>query len=171
MPVLETSRLTLEPVQATDLGFFGFFLSSPVLTRYLPKGRPYSPQETAAYLEDRCRHWDRGFGTFVLRTREPAPEAVGYVGIETVGGGGCWDLRYGILAPHQGKGYAFEAAEACVEAFLARGLAPAVYGVCVSENLPSRRILERLGMVPDAGPPLYEGPGLVQFRKSGTSGP
>ena len=60
---METDHLILAPISADDHSFMAEFLSDPMLTRYFPKGGPYTGPEIEAYMAARLAHWEaHGFG-------------------------------------------------------------------------------------------------------------
>ena len=74
-------------------------------------------------------------------------ENIGYVQMVPLGGR-TWEIGYHIAAGHTGNGYATEA----VRAFLPRmaeliGISE-VYGICLSENTASKRVLTKCGFQP-----------------------
>lgn len=69
------------------------------------------------------------------------------------------DVRYGLLPEYQGRGYAFEAAKAAVDFVLANYLVE-VFGVAIKANVPSLKILKKLGMEPSSRS-LYDSNDLV----------
>ncbi|AZZ91261.1 GNAT family N-acetyltransferase [Hahella sp. KA22] len=163
--MIETSRLILRPVESTDLPFFKSFLSCPVSTRFLPNEGPYSPKQIASYVCNREQHWQRGFGSFMIICKS-STEYVGYVGVEESPRPGCFDLRYGVARAHAGRGFAKEAAIACIEYALGREEFNQVYGVSKENNLASVAILQKLGMTPAADTRLYDADGLLTFAIS-----
>lgn len=147
--LMETDRLILAPIRANDFDFMADFLSDPMLTRYLPKGGPYTGPEIEEYVAARLDHWEtHGFGIFMLRTRSP-DGVVGYAGLEHAGGTAFVDIRYGIAKVHWGNGYALEAARAVAGyGFTVLGLTT-LYGAAVPENSASLALLRKIGMAPD----------------------
>ncbi|HMD02607.1 MAG TPA: GNAT family N-acetyltransferase, partial [Candidatus Baltobacteraceae bacterium] len=72
--------------------------------------------------------------------------AIGWVSLR-VGdlAGGVAELGYSILAAHRGRGFASEAATGIVDASFAHSDLRQVDAACVPANIPSRRLLARLG--------------------------
>lgn len=157
---METDRLVLAPISADDHGFMAEFLSDPMLTRYLPKGGPYTGPEIEAYVAARLAHWEaHGFGIFMLR-KKPLGMAVGYAGLEHAGGTAFVDIRYGIVREHWGHGFSLEAARAVAGyGFTVLGLTT-LYGAAVPENGASLAVLRKIGMLPD---PAFDCYGDVVF--------
>ncbi|MCP4115081.1 MAG: GNAT family N-acetyltransferase [Desulfobacteraceae bacterium] len=146
---MQTDRLILAPISANDHGFMAEFLSDSMLTRYLPKGGPYTGPEIEEYMAARFEHWEtHGFGNFMLR-KKSSGVTVGYAGLEHARGTAFVDIRYGIVQGHCGNGFALEAARAVAGyGFTVLGLTT-LYGAAVPENEASLAVLRKIGMALD----------------------
>ena len=71
--------------------------------------------------------------------------------------GEAYDLGYCFHSAYQGKGYAWESVSALLEYLASQGAAVFTAGTAL-DNLPSRRLLERLGfaLVPPSKSPLWK---------------
>ena len=86
-----------------------------------------------------------GAGTRLVVRRDTA-EVIGELGWK--GGpdqGGTAEIGYGLAAGQRGRGYGTEAVGAFVDWALDAGGAAALVAEVIADNLPSRRLLERLG--------------------------
>lgn len=146
---LETSRLLLRPWEDRDRAAFAAINADAEVRRYYYPAI-LSPAETDDMI-DRCRdHLARhGFGFLALEAREdghligglglsrPGPEVPGAPEIEIGWILGRTDWR---------RGYALEAASACLaQAWAGLGVREVV-GYTSTINAPSRRLMEKLGM-------------------------
>ena len=78
---------------------------------------------------------------------------IGYVQLVPLANG-TWEIGYHIAKRYTGRGYATEAVKAFLPVITkAAGIAE-VYGICLKENLASRRVLEKCGFSP-----VFEGLG------------
>lgn len=143
--MIETERLILRPTRLDDLQLYQTLLQDLDVVRYLPGGEPYSSDYITNYVTERAVHWDKGFGTFTVMLKEQPHVMIGYAGVEQLSDSPNHDVRYGLLPEYQGRGYAFEAAKAAVDFVLANYLVE-VFGVAVKANVPSLKILKKLGM-------------------------
>lgn len=118
------------------------------VTNYLPWGHPYSEEETEQRLQQMLAHWRRyHFGTYTVRPKA-GKRLIGYAGLETVEGTPFVELLYAFSRGSWGKGYASEAAVACLKfGFETLGL-PLIVGVIAPGNTGSKRVLEKIGMKP-----------------------
>jgi RimJ/RimL family protein N-acetyltransferase len=87
-----------------------------------------------------------GDGVWVIVAREPRTVvgSAGFLGPPDQDG--AIELGYGIHPPHQGAGYATEAAAALVRWGLARDGVSRVVARCADTNAASIRVLEKVGM-------------------------
>ena len=69
---------------------------------------------------------------------------IGYVQLVSLGDG-SWEIGYHIAKRYTGKGYATEAVQAFLPVMARAAGISEVYGICVRENVASRRVLEKCG--------------------------
>lgn len=163
--MIETQRLILRPVDESDFDIFRRLLSCPHTTRYLPGGEPYQDKAIQAHHANRIKHWERGYGTFVILSKISPHMKLGYVGIEASPKPVFSDIRYALDSDYSGQGYGLEAAKACLDFTFQLGLHDRIYGVALRQNTPSIRILRQLGMTYDGSVALYDGDDLLTLSK------
>ncbi len=149
-PVLETERLTLRAVQASDRDVFVSFLMSE-RGHFVGGGADFPRGKAWRAFASLIGHWAiHGFGIFAIVERDTG---------KTVGGVGPWypdgwperEISWSIWAPEaEGKGYAAEAARAVIgHAFDVLG-----WDTCVSyidaDNARSIALAQRMGAAVDA---------------------
>ena len=148
---LVTERLHLRPVGRDDLDVFAALGADERVMA--PFGGAVSRARTAEWLEMMLEHWRaHGFGRFYV---ERAGTFVGAVGLSrsdfdagiVPGVEVAWRLAF----EHWGNGYATEAARAVIDDGFARLGLESIVGVTTPGNLRSRRVMDRLGMVPSPG--------------------
>jgi ribosomal-protein-alanine N-acetyltransferase len=107
---------------------------------------PDTPAETRAFLDRKLAHWrEHGFGIWMFR--DPGCAFIGRCGIHrwSLDGQAEVELGYIVRSELWSHGYATEMGAAVVEhAFSTLGLA-ALVGFTRPDNVPSRRVLEKLG--------------------------
>ena len=160
-PTLHTARLTLRMVTKADWPAYRAYRLSPRST-VLPVAQAEALARTL--FDDFTDHWRRhGFGRFIMVERASGT-AIGHVGPLLGEGHPEPELTWTIWSPaHEGKGYAFEAAEATRRyAFNSLGWSTAVSYIA-QDNARSRALAERLGARLDnqAAPLAYDQPYLV----------
>lgn len=161
---MESTRLRYRKILHADGDFFSRYYSSPLLTRYLPKGKPYTAKEIETLLQNRLNHWiSHGFGTYII-TLKSDPTPIGYCGLEFVYESEMVDIRYGIVEQNWGVGLGFEAASMIRDHGFRELDMKQIFGAAKHGNLPSLRILEKLGMIPFNGAQFFDDSNLQFFR-------
>ena len=89
---------------------------------------------------------------FPLITKEEN-QNIGYVQLVPLGDG-KWEIGYHIAKRFTGRGYATEAVKAFLPVMAKAAGIQEVYGICISENIASKRVLEKCGFEK-----VYEGLG------------
>ncbi len=69
---------------------------------------------------------------------------VGYVQMVSIGGGE-WEIGYHIAKKYTGRGYATEAVRAFLPVMADLLGVRQVYGICLKDNIASRRVMEKCG--------------------------
>jgi shikimate kinase/RimJ/RimL family protein N-acetyltransferase len=148
---LATERLVLRRFQESDVDNLVELDSDPRVMRYLTGGKP-TPRERIEQRvlpnmikdNDRvpgCGCWaaiERSTGAFIGWLALHAPEG---------GSGEEAELGYRLKAEAWGKGYATEGSRAVIhKAFTEHGITR-VFAQTMAVNRPSRRVMERLGMI------------------------
>lgn len=147
--VLETERLVLREFAPGDTDALFQVLGDPVAMQYYPAPFPRTEVEDWI-LRNRARYADAGFGLWAMLLKESG-ELIGDCGCyvrELQGSFEC-ELGWHVRRDHWGRGYASEAAQHCIEyAFLKLGF-NRVIALVRPENIPSCRVAEKNGMVPE----------------------
>jgi RimJ/RimL family protein N-acetyltransferase len=146
--VLTTRRLILRPWRDTDLAPFAALNGDPEVMRYFPA--PLVEAESDAWVERATRHFaDHGFGAWAVEAPGIAP-FIGTVGLLEVRFEAFFapavELIWRLARPYWGQGFATEAARAAAEDGFDRLGLPELVAFTALPNLPSQRVMERLGM-------------------------
>jgi ribosomal-protein-alanine N-acetyltransferase len=155
---LETSRLVLRRWRPEDLETLVAWNANPELMEHMGK-LSFTREETEALFTRFEDHWTaHGFGVWAAEEKESGA-LVGRVGIAYHR---SWphdpEVGWLIDVPWQGRGLATEAGRACVDyAFGELGF-QRVVSICTAENVPSRRVMEKLGFTPwrEVDEPVFE---------------
>ncbi|HET8547063.1 MAG TPA: GNAT family N-acetyltransferase [Bryobacteraceae bacterium] len=142
--VIETERLLLREMSPDDLDIIAPMLADPDVMRFWP--RPYTREETVRWIERWVHDYaEYGCGYWLMLEKaglRPAGQA-GLVML-TIDGVHAPSLGYIVDKRFWNRGYATEAASACLEWALARW--PVVITPIRPENAPSLRVAEKLGL-------------------------
>lgn len=140
-----TARLRFREMDAQDLDDVAGLLGDPEVMAFYPA--PKSHAESAAWIERMQERYTRdGFGLWIIETRDG--EFVGDCGItwQSYNGIPVREVGYHVRRELHGRGYATEAARACVE-LVRREFAPTLLTAIIHPaNTASRRVAEHLGM-------------------------
>jgi RimJ/RimL family protein N-acetyltransferase len=148
---LVTERLSLRPVMAEDLDVVVALGADARVMAWF--GGPIAAKQASAWMERQLEHWrQHGFGRMAV---DRDGVVVGFVGLTrtdydagfTPGVEIAWRLAF----EHWGRGYATEAARVVVRDGFDRIGLDEIVGVTTPENVRSRRVMERLGMVQSPG--------------------
>lgn len=143
--MIETERLLLRPLRVEDVEHFVTLHSDPRVNRFVGS---YTHQRALERLTDVERQWrQRGHGLCAIELRSSG-EFIGRTGLnywenyDEVELG--WTLKYGAW----GRGYATEAARACLDWGFAHLDVPYVTALMRPGNDASVKVAERLGFAP-----------------------
>ena len=163
---LETARLTLIPMTVDFVVALAKpYAGEPMIGAAIPAGWP--DDELAGLLPfyaDQLRDDPGvlGYGPWVVVHRAQAlvVGSAGFMGRPALDG--SLELGFGIHADHRRCGFASEASLGLVEWALAQPSVTSVSATCEADNLPSKRVLERLG-----AKQLSDDGGLLRWRLAG----
>lgn len=142
--ILATERLTLRRLRPDESAIVTAYKNDPDVARYQDWDLPYPETEIAAKIAAYAeRPWPCA-GSGLNVAIEHDGELVGDFGVGWDEDGAEADIGYTFRTEHQGRGFATEAAGAVVDRLLAEGVRR-ISSTADPQNLPSMRVLERLG--------------------------
>jgi len=149
MPIrlpIETERLLVRPfVPEADSKPMLAVYGDPEVMRYIPGGA-LSAEAVRATLEEHAQaHEERGFSSWAL-IELASGRLIGDVGFGIFTQTGDIELGYTLARDAWGRGYATEAASACLAGGLAHLGVPRIIAVVVLDNKTSQRVAARIGM-------------------------
>ncbi len=147
--VLETERLRLRPYRPDDLDKLEAILGDPETMRYYPE--PYGRERVLEWIEDNIRRYaEDGTGLWAMELTSTG-EFAGNCGpaVRAVEGVPEVELRWHVKRALWGRGLAPEAAAACRDWAFEHLGTDRVISLIRTENVPSRRVAEKIGMTID----------------------
>jgi RimJ/RimL family protein N-acetyltransferase len=146
--VIETARLLIRPWRDEDSEPFFDINSDPEVLRFL--GPPGSRSESDTAIErQRALQAELGYCFWALERREDGA-LLGFCGLKpgVAGTPVADDLEIGwrLGSPYWSRGYALEAASACLDWAFAALDVPRIVAITVAANRRSWGLMERLGM-------------------------
>lgn len=143
-PVLTTERLTLRPPTQADLGAYAAFYA----VSDVPAGKyrgPRSDTEVHAMLAEDIGHWRcKGFGMWLIARRDSG-EVVGGCGLAHPDDWPRHELTWWLMPAARGTGFATEASQAVIRFAYGTLGWDVVETHMRDQNLPARRLAQRLG--------------------------
>lgn len=176
-----TSRLALRAWRDEDLPAFAAMHADTRVMKYFPAS--LTPEESAAFFERiRCEFTTEGFGLYAIERREDGM-LLGFTGLHRITFDGELhghiEIGWRLRADAWGKGYATEAAKACLDLAAEHGIGEVV-AFTTLQNAPSQRVMQRLGMelmyefdhpaLPSGHPLLRHVLYRIRLSKSASSG-
>jgi len=147
--ITETDRLILREIVAMDAPFIHQLLTDPdFLAMIGDRGvKTLKDAERAVEEKFRASYAQHGFGMWLVEGKAEGVK-LGMAGLVRRDGLDHVDVGYAFLPIARGQGYTTEAVRAVLDWAAARGIAPVV-AIVNEENAPSRRVLAKVGLVPD----------------------
>jgi ribosomal-protein-alanine N-acetyltransferase len=145
---IETERLLIRPFTpgSEDSSAMADVYCDPQVMRFIPGGALADKEAVRAMLDSYASaQAEHGFSSWAVVERE-AGRLIGDVGLGIFQPTGDIELGYTLARNCWGRGYATEAARACLSAALAHLDAPRIIAVVDVENEASLRVPERIGM-------------------------
>lgn len=143
----ETDRLLIRPTDEDDAPFIFELMTSPQWLKNIGSRGIHTVDEAREYIRVKMLpHLERlGFGNYTV-VRKTDGACVGTCGLNDRPGLDGIDIGYAFLERYQRQGYAFEAAQRIKQAAFDDFSLTGLLAITTFENLPSQRILEKLGM-------------------------
>ncbi len=157
---LETPRLKLEPYDDSHYEGLRVMDSDASVMRYITGGIVKTPEETWEGIRRVQARWDKyNFSWWAIKEKSSGM-IVGAACLQHLANvdGAPLEIGWRLVPEHNGKGYATEAAQAIVD--YAAEKVGATYLVAVADpaNIPSQRVMQRLGMTYKAIEQHYDVP-------------
>lgn len=145
--VLCTARLRLRRFTADDAAFVVALVNSPGWLRYIGDRHVHTEAEGRDWLKLRIiNHYAaRGYGFWAIEPLQGGP-CIGLCGLILRDGLDAPDLGYALLPEHEGRGYAREAAAACLQHGHQGLNMPRILAITDPQNTRSAQLLLDLGM-------------------------
>jgi ribosomal-protein-alanine N-acetyltransferase len=144
--VLETERLRLREFAESDVDALQAVLGDPVAMQYYPA--PFDRQGVEAWItKNRDRYQRDGYGLWAMLLKDTG-ELIGDCGctVQEVEGRNEVEVGYHVRRDLWGKGYATEAARACMGYAFAKIGTERVISIIRPENVQSKRVAEKNGL-------------------------
>ena len=144
--ILETARLRLRRFRDEDADVVFAIIGDRVAMQFYPK--TFGPEDAKQWVaRNQRRYREDGYGLFAVMLKD-GEKVIGDCGIikQNVEGETAMEVGYHFRRDQWGRGYATEAARACMGLAFDSFGADKVISLIRPENVPSRRVAERNGM-------------------------
>ena len=146
--MIETPRLILRPWRDSDFAPFAALNADPFVMRYMRS--VLTREESDAYIQRARQHLaDHGFCNWAVEAPGVSP-FIGAVGLGHVRFEASFtpavEVAWRLDRPFWGQGYATEAASAAMQDGFTRIGLKEIVALTRLANIPSQRVMERLGM-------------------------
>jgi RimJ/RimL family protein N-acetyltransferase len=160
---IRTARLLLRAWREADRAPFAAINADPQVAAFLPA--PLSKEESDVFADRIAAHFERhGFGLWAVEIPGGEPFA-GYVGLSVptfeTAFTPCVEISWRLASHLWNRGYATEAARAVLDFGFEILELEEIYSFTVPQNLPSRRVMEKIGMRHQPGGE-FDHPGLPE---------
>jgi ribosomal-protein-alanine N-acetyltransferase len=144
---LQTQRLTLRHFQPGDAPVLHRIYQSEGVLGYFPNPLPPPLDRVERFIAHQQMHWDEhGYGNWGILTPEE-PEIIGWAGLQYLPELDETEAGFLLDRPFWGRGYATEAALASLQFGFEHFNLDHIIALVHPENLASRRVIEKCGMV------------------------
>jgi len=140
-----TERLRFREMSDADLDLMADLLGDPHVMRHYP--RPKTRDEALEWIRWNERNYaEHGYGLWIVENH--TGEFVGDCGLtwQPVDGEQILEVGYHTVRALQGRGYASEAARACLDLATGSIGETRVVAIITPGNAPSRRVAEKIGL-------------------------
>lgn len=145
MKILETPRLYLREMTPEDAEAAYILNLDPEVLQYTGDDPFESIEEAKTFLENYASYRTYGFGRWGIILKE-TDEYLGWCGLKYTPELDEFDIGYRLMKKFWGKGYATEAAKACLELGFEQFNMKTIVGRAMPANLASVRVLEKIGL-------------------------
>ena len=147
LEIFSTERLTMRRPLLSDAADIHEYASDPEVTRYMEWRTHTDASQTVEFLKACETRWQSGEEFCWVISVKPASRAMGAIACRVRGH--AVDFGYVLNRKVWGRGYATEAARACVDFAFRQADMTELVSMAVPQNVRSRQVMERLGMTHD----------------------
>ena len=160
MIILETQRLSLREMTPHDAENAYLLNLDPDVLKYTGDAPFGSIEEARNFLLKYDHYKKNGFGRWAV-INNSTHEFIGWCGLRYVADKNEYDVGYRLNKIFWNKGYATEAAKACIDIGFIKFNIKRIIGNVMKENIGSIRVLEKIGMTYYKDEDCGQQPGMV----------
>ncbi len=146
LPLIETKRLLLRMFEDGDLDFVYRLFNDEEVQKYLSPENRRTREQMKITLRNFGKRWqERGFGLWRVSEKR-SNKIFGYCGFQYFDETQDVEILFAFFKDFWGKGFAAEAAKACLKFGFEELQLKKVFAATHPENTASRCVLEKIGM-------------------------
>lgn len=147
-PNLQTSRLFLKPFGEEDAAFLIELYNTPKFLKFVGDRNLHKEEDAVKFIQDKMisQMEKMDFGNYVMINKE-TNEKMGGIGIFVRENVDVADIGFSLLPQYEGKGFVFEAATFLLKYAQENFGLKKVSAITMEENIASRNLIEKLGLV------------------------
>lgn len=147
MTIIETERLFLQKLREDDASFIFELLNTPTWIKNIGDRNIRTLQDAENYIQNSFRksYQENGFGLYKMVVKS-SNKSIGICGLVNRPTLPNVDIGFALLPDFERQGYAYEAAQATMDFAKTELSLKTILGITHSENLASRRLLEKIGL-------------------------
>ncbi len=146
MQIIETQRLVLREVVETDDEFMLDLLNQPSFIKYIGDRNVRNLEQSRDFIKTRYTksYQDNGYGLYLVELKRDNTSigVCGFVKRDTLPDP---DIGFAFLPQFEGKGYAFESAEAIMKYGQENLGFQRILAITTQDNIRSGKLLEKIG--------------------------
>lgn len=143
---IETTRLCLTRFRNEDLNRYAAIMGEDEVGKWFPGGKGYTIEQATKSLGSILKHWEKhGFGIYAV-TRKEDGILLGRCGLNFIDETSEVEVDFVIARNFWRRGYATEAAKACLDQGFESLNLDKIIALSKPENIASRRVMEKVGM-------------------------
>lgn len=154
---IETKRLLLKPTLVEDADFIFELLNTPKWKEYIGDRKVHTVEAAKIYIKTKMlpQLSKLGYSNNTL-IRKADNSKVGICGLYNRAGADEVDIGFALLPDYEGKGYAFESANALINMAFNELKLTRINGVTKKSNVSSQVLLKKLGLRLSGTTKLFE---------------
>ena len=142
----QSERLIIRPTLEQDAELIYQLMNSPKFIKYVGDRQLYSLKDAEKYIQDKMlpQLHSLGYSNYSLINKKNGAK-IGICGLYDREGLDGIDIGFGILAPYEGLGYAFESSSRIIKAGFEELEISEIKAITNKENISSQCLLVKLG--------------------------
>lgn len=144
----QTERLMLTPTSLEDALFFLDLLNTPKWLEFIGDRQVKTLAAARAYIQEHVlpQYEKLGYGSYTVSLKKDSTK-IGCCGLYDRKGLNGVDIGFSLLPDYERQGYGYEAASCIRDAAFSEFGLEAIGAITVKNNVASRGLLEKLGLV------------------------